>query len=135
MKLLKSMLLFLAAITWCALQTVVGGIMALVLLPNARFSRYRGMIIVYHPFSFTVALGTFAFISNRVEYPRTAAGRAYGFFVQSLILGPFYLFAVILPQLIVRIPFIKKYRAERGISPTDLFTDRQAAYLQARLGE
>ena len=135
MKALKSILLFLIAVSWCILQTLVGGVMALVLLPHARIHKYRGMIIVYHPYAFTIALGTFAFVSERVELPRTIAGKSYGFFVQSLLYGPFFLFFVILPQLIVRIPRIAKYRAERGISPTDLFADRQAAYLQSRVGE
>ena len=135
MKVLKGILLFLLAVSWCILQTVVGGVIALALFPKARFRRYRGMIAVYHPYSFTFSLGTFAFISEKSEFPRTVTSRVYGFYLLSLSYGPFYLFVVSLSQLFVRIPRIKRYREERGISPTDLFVDRQAACLQARFGE
>ena len=135
MKAVKSILLFLISVSWCALQTLIGGVFALVLLPKARITKYRGMIIVYHPFGFTFSLGTFAFISDRVEQPRTIAGKSYGFFVQSLLYGPFFLLLIVLPRIFVRIPCIAEYRAERGILPTDLYTDRQAAYLQMRAGE
>ena len=135
MKVLKGILLFLVSITWCISQTFVGAILALVLLPKSRVRKYRGMIVVYHPHSFTFSLGTFAFISDKSEFPRTAVGRAYGFYVQSLMYGPFFFLLVVLPRLIVRIPSIKRYRAERGLDPSDLFADRQAAQLQARFGE
>lgn len=133
MKVLKGILIFLLSVTWCILQTVVGGIVALALLPKSRVRTYRGMIVLYHGYSFTFSLGTFAFISERSPEPRTVTPKQYGFFLLSLLYGPFYLLVVSMSQLIVRIPRIKKYRAERGISPTDLFADRQAAYLQARL--
>lgn len=135
MKVLKGILLCIAALTWCVLQTVIGWMIALVLLPKARVLKYRGMIVIYHPYSFTFSLGTFAFISDRAEFPREATGKAYGFYLLSLVYGPFYIFVVTLSRLIVRIPRIKRYREERGIAPTDLFADRQAAALQARCGE
>ena len=133
MKVLKGILLFLLAVSWCILQTLVGGVIALVLLSKARFRKYRGMVAVYHPYSFTFSLGTFAFISEKAESPRTVTDKQYGFYLLSCVYGPFYLLVVSLAQLVVRIPRIKKYRAERGIEPTDLFADRQAAYLYSRL--
>ena len=132
MKVLKGILLFLLAVSWCILQTVVGGVIALVLLSKARFRKYRGMVAVYHPYSFTFALGTFAFISEKAELPRTVTDKQYGFYLLSCVYGPLYLFVVSLSQLFVRIPRVKKYRAERGVEPTDLFADRQAAYLLSR---
>ena len=135
MRALKKFFLFLISITWCAQQTALGFLIMLFLLPGSRVRKYRGMIVVYHSHSFTFSLGTFAFVSNRVEFPRKATGRMYGFFVQSLLYGPFFFVVVILPQLIVRIPAVKRHRAERGLAPTDLFVDRQAARFQARYGE
>ena len=135
MKALKGVLLFLLAISWCALQTLVGGILALVLLPKARYSKYRGMIIVYHPFSFTFSLGTFAFVSERAEHPRDMSGRMYGYYVLSLAYGPLYFLVIALPRLFVRIPPIARYRAERGRSPEDFFADRQAARMRVLCGE
>jgi len=135
MKAIKGIFLFLISVSWCILQTLIGGVLALVLLPKARYQKYRGMLIVYHPFSFTFSLGTCAFVSDRVESPRTVRGRMYGYYVQSMIYGPFYLLLVSLPQLIVRIPFIARYRAERDLAPSDIYADRQARRLRERFGE
>ena len=135
MKALKGVLLFLISVTWCALQTVVGALFALALVVKGRFFIYRGMIVVYHPYSFTFSLGTFAFVSEKAERPREVCGRMYGYYLLSLSYGPLYLFAVILPHLIVEIPAVKLRREERGSSERDLSVDRQAAYLQARFGE
>ena len=135
MKVYTSFSLFFTYITWGIVQTILGALLTLFLLPRARVRIYCGMIVVYHKYSFTFSLGTFAFVSDRCEFPRKAVGRMYGFYVQSIFYGPLFLFAVILPQLIVRISPIKRYRAERGIAPTDLFSDRQAARLQARYRE
>jgi len=127
--------LFLLSITWCALQTVIGALLALSLFPCARAQKYRGMIVIYHPFAFTFSLGTFAFVSDRVEAPREARGKMYGHYLQSLLYGPIFFFVVSLPQLFVRIPAIRRHRAERDLSPSDIFANRQAARLQARFGE
>ena len=131
----KAVLYAVLALTWCALQTLIGGVLAAVLFVKARFQYYRGMILVYHPFSFTFSLGTFAFVSDGVPHPRTIRGRMFGHFAQSLLYGPLFLFVVPISQLIVRIPLIKSYRAERGRSPESVFADRQAAELQAKFGE
>ena len=134
-KTIKGVGLFLIAISWCAVQTVIGCLFALCLLPLSRVQRYRGMILVYHPFSRTFSLGTFAFVSNGVERPREITGKMYGHYLQSLLYGPVFFFIVSLPQLFVRIPSIKRRRAERGVTPDDLVAERQSARLAARLGE
>jgi len=134
-KTFKGIGLFLLSITWCALQTVVGCLFALCLLPTSRTQRYRGMVVFYHPFSFTFSLGTFAFVSDRVERPREIRGKLYGHYLQSLAYGPAFFFVVTLSQLVVRIPSLKLYRAERGLSPEDIFADRQAARLALKFGE
>lgn len=134
-KTIKKAGLLLLAISWCALQTAVGVLLALCLLPFSRLQRYRGMIVVYHSFSRTFSLGTFAFVSNGVERPREIVGKMYGHYVQSLLYGPFFFFVVSLPLLFVRIPAVKLRRAERGISPTDLYADRQAKRFAQKAGE
>ena len=134
-RVLKGILLFLLAVTWCVLQTVVGAFVALAVFPKARFQKYRGMIVAYHPYSFTVSLGTFAFVSDGAYRPRAARGRMYGHYVQSLIFGPLFFLIVSLSQLLAKAPLIKRYRAERDRAPEDIFVNRQAARLQARVGE
>ena len=127
--------LFLLSITWCVLQTVVGALFALGLMPVSRTQKYRGMILVYHPYGFTFSLGTFAFVSNRVPHPRTIRGRMYGHYLQSLVYGPLFFFVVSATQLFVRIPAVKALRAERDLIPNDVFVDRQAARFAAKAGE
>ena len=127
--------LFLAAITWCVLQTVIGALLAFGLLPTSRAQRYRGMVVIYHPYAFTFSLGTFAFVSDRVERPRTIRSRMYGHYLQSLVYGPIYFFVVSLSQLFVRIPAVKSHRAERDLSPSDAFVERQALRFAENAGE
>lgn len=127
--------LFLLSITWCALQTVVGAFFSLWILPTSRTQRYRGMIVVYHPYSFTFSLGTFAFVSDRVPHSRTIRAEMYGHYLQSLVYGPLFFFVVSCSQLFVRIPVVKTHRAERGITPSDVFADRQAKRFAERSGE
>ena len=131
----NGILLLLLSVTWCAIQTVVGALVALVLLPKIRLQKYRGMIVAYHPYSFTVSLGTFAFVSDGAYRPRAARGRMYGHYVQSLIFGPLFFLIVSLSQLLAKAPLIKRYRAERDRAPEDIFVNRQAARLQVRVGE
>ena len=132
---IKGLGLFLLSITWCALQTVVGALFAFGLLPTSRAQRYRGMILIYHPYGFTFSLGTFAFVSNRVPHPRTIRGRMYGHYLQSLLYGPVFFFVVSCSQLFVRIPAVKARRAERDLAPSDVFADRQALRLAEKSGE
>ena len=134
-RILKGIGLFLLVITWCAVQTVIGALLTISLLPFSRVQRYRGMIVLYHPFRYTFSLGTFAFISDRTEDGLRVRGRMYGHFVQSCVCGPYFFFVVTFPQLIVRIPAIRKRRAERGISTSDLFSDKHAVRFAARFGE
>ena len=125
---------FLLAITWCAVQTVIGCLFALCLLPTSRVHRYRGVILVYHPYARTFSLGTFAFVSDRVPMPREARGRMHGYYLLSLICGPFLFFVLSLPQLFVRIPAVKRYRAERDLTERDIFAERKAEELEGRFG-
>ena len=134
-KIAKGCGLFLLYVTWCALQTLVGALVALALLSVSRAQLYRGMIVIYHPLGLTFSLGTFAFVSDGSDGARDARGRMYGQYLQSLIYGPLFLFIVVLPQIIVRIPSVRKHREERGLGPTDLFVRRQARRLRLRAGE
>ena len=127
--------IFLLSVSWCVLQTLIGALLFLVFLPGGRVARYRGMVTLYHRFSLTFSLGVFAFISNKGEGAGEARGHLFGHFVQSCIAGPFYLFFVTLPQLLVRIPALRRRRLERGKTPDDVYFERSARRLAASLGE
>ena len=132
-RLCKSIGIFLLNVTWCALQTFVGALLAIALVFVSKVTKYRGMVVLYHRFRFTFSLGTFAFISNGA--PATARSHLYGHFLQSCVLGPFYLFTVTLSQLIVRIPALKLHRLERGKTTEDCLAETTAASLAVRAGE
>ena len=134
-RVLKGIGIFLLSVSWCALQTLIGAVLFLVLLPGGRAARYRGMIVLYHRSALTFSLGVFAFISNKADGAGEARGHLFGHFVQSCIAGPFYLFFVTLPQLLVRIPALRRRRLERGKTPDDVYFERSARSLSAFFGE
>ena len=134
-RILKGMAIALLSVTWCALQTFVGAVLFLVLLPQSSIGRYRGTISVYHKAKFSVSFGVFCFISDRAEGARNVRSHLYGHFLQSCCFGPFYLFTVVLSQLIVRIPSVRRRRAERGKSVDDTFFERNAAFFSEKAGE
>ena len=125
----------LLSLTWCIIQTLIGAIFFLVLLFGGRVTHYRGMVVTYHRIGISFSLGVFAFISNKAPGANKALGHLYGHFLQSCILGPFYLFTVVLSQLVVRIPFIMRRRLERGKTVDDTLAERTAAKLASSFGE
>jgi len=134
-RILKGAFIALLSLTWCVLQTFVGALLFLVVAPFSSVGIYRGTISVYHNAKTSFSLGVFCFISNRAEGARDARAHLYGHFLQSCVYGPFYLFTVVLSQLIVRIPPVRRRRLERGKDVKDTFFERNAAYFSMRAGE
>ena len=131
----KGVGLFFLNVIWCAPSTAIGLLLAVFLFPFSSVAKYRGMIALYHPVGFTLRLGAFAFISNRVAAPEKARGIAYGFYLASCFWGPLFLFVITIPGFIIRIPFIERRRAERGLSRSDFYSERFSAKLAKRFGE
>ena len=127
--------LFLLNVIWAFPSTAIGVVLAILLLPFSRIDRYRGMIVLYHPFSFTLNLGTFSFISNRTSAPEKARSRAYGFYLASCVWGPLFLFVITIPSFLIRIPSCSRRREERGVLRSDLYPERFPASLAKRFGE
>ena len=125
-------MIYFLSVTRCILQTVVGGIVALALLPKLRVRAYRGMIVLYHSYSFTFSLGTFAVISERSLEPRTVTPKQYGFFCRSWAV-PFASWWFLCRSSSSAFLVSKNIAQSAALPPTDLFADRQAAYLEARL--
>jgi len=134
-RVLKCVGIALLSVTWCVLQTLIGAVLFLVFLPGGRVTTYRGMLIVYHRYRISFSLGVFSFISNKADNARFVRSHMFGHFLQSCIFGPIYLFAVVLPQLILRIPSVKRRRLERGKTPDDAIFERKAIALATRAGE
>jgi len=135
LRILKGVGLAVLAVTWCVLQSLAGALLTLALVPFSKREIYRGMVTVYHRFSFSFSLGFFAFVSHRADGAKGVRSHLYGHFLQSCILGPFFLFTVSLCQLIVRIPPLKRHRLERGKTVDDTIVEKTAETLARRFGE
>ena len=135
LRVLKCVAIALLSVTWCVLQTLVGALCFLVFLPISSVATYRGTVSVYHKAKRSFSLGAFCFISDRAEGARGVRSHLYGHFLQSCLFGPFYFFIVLVPQLVVRIPAVKRRRAERGKGVDDIFAERNAAALATFFGE
>lgn len=130
---IKGLGLLVLSLTWAAPSTALGFLFALVLFPFSRVKKHRGMIVLYPSFSFSFPLGAFCFLSEKDAERKISS--FYGHFVLSCAWGPFYLFVITIPNLLIKIPKIALRRAERGLSPSDFYPERQAAALAARFGE
>ncbi|MBO6061397.1 MAG: hypothetical protein J6P98_04695 [Clostridia bacterium] len=136
---LRGILFHLIQWVWGLPQNLLG----LLLLPvlRGRRSRYHGALVtVYESKKWLnnrsgFSLGTFIFIPEAwSEYEkRHLLVHEYGHTVQSLMLGPLYLFVVGLPSVIWSKRFERRRRVyrSRGVSYTDRFPENGAD----RLGE
>lgn len=125
--------------TWGFPQNFIG-LTLLPLLRGRRFRYHGALITLYRPVRFLsnedgFSLGTFIFMPEGwSEYDRKhLAAHEYGHTVQSLILGPFYLFAVAIPSVI----WVRVYGRRREIYRTRqiAYTDRFPENWADRLGE
>lgn len=88
--------------TWGAIQNALG---FLLFLKNIRCEHayYHGAILTFHEGDWGgVSLGAFIFINGKRgdEYKKTVSVHEYGHTIQSLILGPLYLFVVGIPSFV-----------------------------------
>ena len=127
--------------TWCLPQNLLGAL-ALLFFRGSR-SRYHGAFVtVYRVRPGARSLGGFSlgsFIFMPETWPAVDLERIvvheYGHTVQSLFLGPFYLFVVGLPSVLWSRRFMRRrsvYRA-RGVEYTDRFPENSASSLGERV--
>lgn len=119
-KVIKTVILYIIAqCTWGILQTTAGFILFLLLGKRKRFF-HRGAVVT--EWKYSVSLGMFVFIGAknnellRHEYSHT---------IQSLILGPLYLFIIGIPSFIWA-AFFKKYRKLNNIKYRSFYTEKWA---------
>lgn len=97
--------------------------------------RFHGAVVKRWRLRGSVSLGMFLFVSESLQEERQRAVlvHEYGHSVQSLILGPFYLFAVGLPSVLwAGLPAMEKRRRERGISYYSRYPENWANALGER---
>jgi len=96
--------IFLLNCTWGVVQTGIGLIMFLLFIKKPHYW-YKGSIITVFSKSFgSISLGVFIFIGNNVTKEQAnnseLVNHEYGHSLQSLLLGPLYLFIIGLPDII-----------------------------------
>lgn len=134
---------FMLNCTWGILQTVVGAIVFTLNYRNNEHFFYKGVIVTRWSKKAGLSLGLFIFVPpeprfyNREKYSLTNEElqerlmiHEYGHSVQSLILGPFYLFVIGITSSIWA--FSKKYnelRKKNNISYFHFFAEKWANHL------
>ncbi len=114
--------------TWGLLQTLAGFFVFLSQMGRKRFV-YRAAVVTVWKYRSSVSLGAFVFVSDN---EKILIAHEYGHCIQSLILGPLYLFAVGLPSVIWAGAF-GRLRRERGISYYGFYTERWADLLAEKI--
>ena len=115
--------------TWGILQSLAGlGVLAV----HARFPHrmHHGAIVTAWPSRFGLSLGPFVFIPNALDGDEAdlLLVHEYGHTLQSLALGPLYLFVIGLPSLIwARSHALARKRRATGRPYYDFYTERWAS--------
>ena len=121
---------------WGAPQTILG------LLEYIRHYKephyiYHGAVVTECQSNLNISLGLFVFITAEKDNVKTVRlkkilAHEYGHTIQSLLLGPLYLFVIGIPSwLWCNLPYFRKMRKERNISYHSFYTEKWAD----RLGE
>ena len=122
--------------TWGFLQTFMGLIIFLINF-RARHFCFHGAVFTECKLSSSISLGMFVFISSEVwiendskkdGLPKRILVHEYGHTVQSLILGPLYLFVIGIPSLVWGF-FGAKMRNKKQIPYGAFFTEGWANVL------
>jgi len=132
---LRVFLYRLVQLTWGLPQTLVG---AFVFLWKFRYPHYtfHGAIVTRWNRGDSVSLGMFLFVAadppRDPEHPKRPTWRRtlvheYGHSVQSLVLGPLYLFVIGLPSFLwAGLPYFSRRRRRKSISYFDFYPERWA---------
>lgn len=130
---MRAFLYILCQCTWGILQTLLG---AFVFLANAGGPHhfYHGAVVTEWKSRSGLSLGLFVFVGEGATGPSDRMLiHEYGHTIQSLILGPLFLFAVGLPSVLwAGLPCCDKMRRKRRISYYSFYTEKWADHLGER---
>ncbi len=139
MKYIKAFFFYLVQFTWGFLQNFIGALL-LLRFRNEKRTKFFGSVIVLVDSKKNnwggISFGCFIFVNAKKEKDTLAATSVheYGHTIQSLILGPLYLFAVGIPSFVWCNS--KKYRAlrkEKNISYFSRYPENWANDLGERV--
>lgn len=133
MKPFQKAIYILLQLTWGILQNIGGFCVFLLLKIKGRKSySYRGAIITQWDAGGSMGLGMFVFMGadNNTAYYYKVRVHEYGHTVQSVILGPLFLFVIGIPSLCwAGFKVFGKMRREKGIRYTDAYCEHWASSL------
>jgi len=126
---IKTFLFFLICLTWGILQNLIGFITFLFLAVKPHY-RYKGSIVTIVKGRWGgISLGAFIFIDEDIKKEAAPTSvfvnHERGHCIQSIILGPLYLFVIGLSSMIWA-GFFDGYRQRKGVSYYDFYTERGA---------
>ena len=115
--------------TWGFPQTLLGTVFYVVLHKN-KHGIFHGATVTYWRNESSLSLGKYIFMSES-EYDNAGDGflirHEYGHCIQSLILGPLYLFIVGIPSVTwCNLALFKRYRNRRGKSYYEFLPEKNA---------
>ena len=117
-------LYILCQCTWGLFQTFLGALVFLA-CPGCARSLYRGGVVTRWKGSRGLSLGLFLFVPEKADERLLA--HEYGHSLQSLLLGPLYLFVIGLPSVVwAGLPVLERRRERRGVSYYAFYTERWA---------
>ena len=127
---IKIILYWLWQLSWGFIQTAAGFIMFLLCsLSGENHSFYKGAVVTGWKKPTSASVGPFLFLSESLRgasYDRVLA-HEYGHSLQSLILGPLYLFAVGVPSFIwCNLPYFQRMRKTKGKSYYSVYPENWA---------
>lgn len=136
MKFIKLFFYYLIQFTWGILQNILGFVFFLK-QSKCRHKFYYGSVLTYHEGDWGgVSLGIFIFVNGKrdEEWIRGTEVHEYGHTIQSLILGPLYLFVIGIPSSVWCNN--KKYialRKDKGVSYFDFYPEKWANRLGSKV--
>ena len=124
--------------TFGIVQTILG-LFVFLIHRRERHYIYHGAIATECKENFNISLGLFIFVGEhntgeKTEHLRKTLAHEYGHTIQSLLLGPLYLFVIGIPSWMwCNIPYFRKLRKEKNISYYSFYTEKWADRLGERM--
>jgi hypothetical protein len=101
---MKSITIFMLNVIWGAIQTLAGFIGFLIFLGKPHYFYKGGIVTIVKGSRGGISFGAFIFVDEYIPKNKATASNfinhEYGHSLQSLILGPLYLFVIGLPSII-----------------------------------
>lgn len=128
-KMMKTFFYRLFQLTWGLPQTLVGFVLFLKYRKSPHYT-YKGAVVTNWPRNGGISLGMFTFIEKHKGRQEYIQKHEYGHTLQSLILGPLYLFVVGIPSFTwANLPYFAKKRATKNIPYNSFIVEKTADML------